>query len=240
MRDRTWRTPGGGMGCSRQQAATRVLAGLLIFAVACTTGIQQQPSAMQPAQQAQTAEPLGWGGPVEAPEVRSWSTEALEEAPRWTIADAHVGVLTPDTLRTQDGRSVQRSVRSGVILPAGQLVLAVSVPSGPTEVVTVETPLVPVLNRGGRDQEAPSPTGDRVEPRTWAEGGRVVLLGDEAGRLTRGPEWLVFDPAGELVARMEIPRNLTVLAFGAASVLATAANEAGRREVGLYGLNKSQ
>ena len=57
------------------------------------------------------------------------------------------------------------------------------------------------------------------------------------GRPAHGPRWLVFDPAGELVARFEMPRSLTVLAFGPASVLATATNEAGVQEVRLYALN---
>ena len=53
-----------------------------------------------------------------------------------------------------------------------------------------------------------------------------------------GPEWLVFNQAGELAARLDIPRNLDVLAFGPASVVALHWDEAGVVEVRVHGLKK--
>ena len=58
------------------------------------------------------------------------------------------------------------------------------------------------------------------------------------GRPARGPGWLVFGPAGELVARLEIPRSVTVLAFGAGSVLVTQATAAGLREIRLHAIDR--
>ena len=63
-----------------------------------------------------------------------------------------------------------------------------------------------------------------------------MVWGDN--RPLRGPEWLVFSPAGELVARLDIPRKLEVLAFGPASVVAQDRNEAAVWEVGVYALKK--
>lgn len=59
----------------------------------------------------------------------------------------------------------------------------------------------------------------------------------------RGPEWLVFSPAGELVARLDIPGRwpgTAVLAFGdGAVVVKTRNDEAGVQEVRVYGISKS-
>ena len=168
-----------GRADSSRQAAAVALCGSFVLAASCING-GQPPGAILPAESSATTEPLGWSGPVEAREMRTWTAQSLEEAPQWTLAEAPVRVLTPDTLQAPDGRSEQRSVRSGVIFPGGQLLLAVSVPSGPTRIVAVESPLVPVIDRAGGGQDAPSPTGARVQPRMWAEGGRMALVGDEA------------------------------------------------------------
>lgn len=53
-----------------------------------------------------------------------------------------------------------------------------------------------------------------------------------------GPEWLVFNPAGNLVARMDIPRNLEVMAFGPESVVTKARDKNGVVEIRVYTLNK--
>lgn len=58
------------------------------------------------------------------------------------------------------------------------------------------------------------------------------------GRPRNGPEWLVFGPAGQLVARLEIPGNLEVMAFGPASVVAKARGEDGIVEIRVYTLRK--
>lgn len=52
-----------------------------------------------------------------------------------------------------------------------------------------------------------------------------------------GPEWLVFSPEGELVARLDLPLGWRVLAFGnRAAVVGVASDETGLGEVHVYGL----
>ena len=58
------------------------------------------------------------------------------------------------------------------------------------------------------------------------------------GRPRIGPEWLVFSPTGDLVARLDIPRHLGVMAFGPGSMVAKAQNEAGVVEIRVYTLRK--
>ena len=53
-----------------------------------------------------------------------------------------------------------------------------------------------------------------------------------------GPEWLVFRPTGELRARLDIPSNLEVMAFGPGSVVVKARNEDGVVEIRVYALRK--
>ena len=53
-----------------------------------------------------------------------------------------------------------------------------------------------------------------------------------------GPEWLVFTPAGGLVARLDIARNLEVLAFGPGSVVVRGVNAVGAQEVRVYELTR--
>ena len=64
---------------------------------------------------------------------------------------------------------------------------------------------------------------------------RVVWRG---GRPHIGPEWLVFSPAGELVARLDIPPRLDVLAFGPGSLVVKARSEAGVVEIRVHMLKK--
>ena len=58
----------------------------------------------------------------------------------------------------------------------------------------------------------------------------------QGGRPVRGPEWLVFGPAGDLLGRVHIPRSLRVLAFGAGRVLVQGTSEEGVDEVRLHAL----
>lgn len=54
-----------------------------------------------------------------------------------------------------------------------------------------------------------------------------------------GPEWLVFSPEGELVARLDIPTAWRVLAFGNRAVVVSAGNErTGQYEVRVHGVGK--
>ena len=58
----------------------------------------------------------------------------------------------------------------------------------------------------------------------------------QRGYPVRGPEWLVFSPAGELLGRLEIPRGLRVLAFGTNTALVKGTNDDGVDEVRLHAL----
>ena len=55
-----------------------------------------------------------------------------------------------------------------------------------------------------------------------------------------GPEWLVFSPAGELVARFELPmERWAVSAFGHGSLVAMGINaETGLQEIRVYDIRK--
>jgi len=53
-----------------------------------------------------------------------------------------------------------------------------------------------------------------------------------------GPEWLVFGPTGAIVARLEIPRRLEVLAFGRGMVVARTRNADDVVEIGVHRLEK--
>ena len=55
-----------------------------------------------------------------------------------------------------------------------------------------------------------------------------------------GPEWLVFSPAGEWVARLEIPVTWEVLAFGEGSVVAQGRNDADQMEVRVHEVRKPE
>ena len=57
------------------------------------------------------------------------------------------------------------------------------------------------------------------------------------GRLDPSPEWLVFSPVGELLARLDVPGNQQALAFGDGVVVTTGENEvSGASEVRVYQL----
>lgn len=58
------------------------------------------------------------------------------------------------------------------------------------------------------------------------------------GHPVRGPEWLVFSPAGDLLGRLVIPRRLRVLAFGANTALVQGTNDEGVDEVRLHALEE--
>ena len=162
---RTGSAPGRGMDSC--QALAAVLVGSLVIAVGCNSAVQQ-PAAIPTAGAPTTIEPLGWGGPVEAREVRGWTAESIEAAQVWTLAETPVRVLTPDTLQPRDGRSGQRRVRSGVIFPGGHLALAASVPSDSTQVVAVESPLVRPRPARGAVKTCHRPPAPKFSP----EGGR--------------------------------------------------------------------
>lgn len=43
--------------------------------------------------------PLGWGGTIEAREVRMWTAEILESAPRWRVGVEPVFEVVPDSVQ---------------------------------------------------------------------------------------------------------------------------------------------
>ena len=128
-------------------------------------------------------------------------------------------------------------------------------------VVPTERPELVAVGRSGKvlltvEWEA----GDRTVPETASEGpgGLRVARFPAASRVLAGSdgtiyvqrrtvrddrvvpdlEWLVFSPAGELLARLEVPPNLEVLAFGPGSVVAKAQDEAGVAEIRVHTLKK--
>ena len=70
--------------------------------------------------------------------------------------------------------------------------------------------------------------------------GRIYIqrFSVQNGRPVRGPEWLVFSPAGDLLGRLDIPRGLRVLAFGTNTALVKGTGEGGVDEVRLHALEE--
>ena len=61
------------------------------------------------------------------------------------------------------------------------------------------------------------------------------------GRLVSSPEWLVFSPVGELLARLVVPGNQRVLAVGDGVLVTTGENEvSGANEVRYYELTRTR
>lgn len=56
-------------------------------------------------------------------------------------------------------------------------------------------------------------------------------------RPVRGPEWLVFDQAGQLAARLDVPSNWRVLAFGDGTLVAAVYTDSDFQEVRAYALD---
>lgn len=261
--------------------------------------------------------PLGWGGTIEAREVRLWTAESLESAPRWRVGVKPFFEVVPD--------SVQVMV-TGMEHPDGSLVLSRSAgttdttlvasivaadpmeagnepsdsqerevlfttavqrdPNFPQEVpmrfahqpsgtagvsgdtiwiVPTERPELLAVHRSGRillkvewdagDRSVPAGAPpawegiDRFPATTDLRVGADGLIYVERvavreGRLMRGPEWLVFSPAGELMGRLDVPGrfpSFRVLAFGDGALVARARDEKTRvQEVRVYRFSKSE
>ncbi len=86
------------------------------------------------------------------------------------------------------------------------------------------------LHAGGGNASALVPGND----------GRIYVqrLSVQGGYPVRGPEWLVFDPAGDLLGRVDIPRSLRVLAFGRNTVLVKGTNDLGVDEVRVHAMER--
>ena len=65
----------------------------------------------------------------------------------------------------------------------------------------------------------------------------VQLMAWADSRPRIGPQWLVFSPSGELVASIEIPRHLDVMAFGRALVVTKTRDDDGVHEIRVHKLH---
>lgn len=153
--------------------------------------------------------------------MRSWSEAVIAQAPWWTLAEAPVGIVVPDSTETRDGRLVQRYVSAGTLLADGNVALLLAGSAGLTRVIVTDSTLQNI-------RDANDPDGvrhDRISAMSqgwgysWLEGGKSyrfgaqVLLGDfvlefDRGRGRRGPfEMLRMDHGGRFTGPpVRIPR----------------------------------
>ena len=132
-------------------------------------------------------DPLGWGEPVEAREVRQYSRASLDATPRWTVAEAPTFVFVPDSVETAVHSSTgevvatmrhQRRTAGAAFLPDGRVALMYS-PAPPQWTLLHFRSL-------GSDTETfvPAPTGPDGRRLRWTgsamapHGGGVVILAD--------------------------------------------------------------
>ena len=86
--------------------------GLLFLAAACDRGDLRVSDA-----------PLGWPGATGADEVRKWSRESLESAPRWKAEDAPLFELVPEVVEGAAPGLEYRYPSDATFLPDGRVVL---------------------------------------------------------------------------------------------------------------------
>ena len=128
-------------------------------------------------------------------------------------------------------------------------------------IVPTEKPELLAVNRSGEVLlKVQWEAGDRDIPPTSPEFGRgaerypaakSLKIGTDGllyvqqssvrdGRPVRGPKWLVFNKAGRLLARLDVPGHRWVLAFGDGALVATAEDdETGLQEVRVHVLTKT-
>lgn len=165
--------------------------------------------------------PLGWGGPVNAAEVRRWAREALDAAPRWRVAQEADYSMVLDSVDLRIGGHVirvQRFVANGAFRPDGRVALLTRT-GGSSQ---PESPLLYLIDRmSGQVTGIPAPSGEPGESLDWnsfsmvavehgfvlvgdnfghAEGrrrmrrtGLDVWLADRDGRFTRPPSYVDVD-----------------------------------------------
>lgn len=122
-------------------------------------------------------EPLGWDGPVQAREIRTWTTEAIEAVSKWSLVDPPEAVVVLDSVRLGGGRFVQKYVISGTVFESGDLLLFVHYPTGPVEVVATGFALQPFNYSSARPQDV-TPAG-HFRTRRWVHGGQGVRVGEQ-------------------------------------------------------------
>ena len=111
--------------------------------------------------------PLGWGGPVNAEEVREWPEESLDAAPRWVAARVPVYSVVSDSVEQTFGgqfRNSQRYVGEGAFLSDGRVALVYSTAAlvGPDSLL-----LHFVDPASGDEDRVLAPKGDGGEPLNW-------------------------------------------------------------------------
>ena len=153
--------------------------GLVLLSCGC-----QGPGPEADAEAADVADaPLGWGGPVDSEEVRVWSRESLDAAPRWRVAPDPDYAMVLDSVELIVGEhviKVERFVAKGVFLPEGRVALLSRTGSQP------ESPLLYLIDReSGHAAGVQAPDGEAGESLNWgsftmattvAQG--FVLVGD--------------------------------------------------------------
>lgn len=137
--------------------------------------------------------PLGWGGPVEAREVRRWTKESMDSVARWMVGDEPAYVLVPDsTARTLYGGTeerIQRGVHEGLVLTDGRVVLLYGL-AAPDSI------LLHVFDPGnGEEVLIPAPRLEDGLSASWghanmiAHGGEIILKdNNEVPLIHRGGE----------------------------------------------------
>ena len=140
---------------------------------------QQHQTVPGPGHRIAPTEPLGWDGTIQAPEVRSWTAEAMDQVSEWTLAEPPIGVVVPDTVEVRDGLFLQRHSVSGTIFPDGRVLLLMNYAGGPFQVVATTTTLEPFHYSPAGDEEVLPTRGQEFPARNWNHGGPGVRFGEE-------------------------------------------------------------
>ena len=128
--------------------------------------------------------PLGWNGPIEAREVRFWSSASMDSVPRWTVVDEPAFAAAPGSRDADPGRRGQRRVSEGAFLPDGRVVLLYD--------QIVDSTLLHFLDpASGAESKVPPPRGEDSRALNWSyfrmavSDRGLVLVGDNESRLQR-------------------------------------------------------
>ena len=203
----------------------------LVLVTGCVAGgpksANELPTAAESVYKIAPTEPLGLRGPTEARETRVWTTEAMEQVPRWTIADLPTATVVLGSVQLADGPLVQMNVISGSMFGNGRVLLLVHYPTGPHQVVATTSTLEPFRLSPSDGQDAMPVAGEHFGARKWVHG-HGVLIGDEvvvAGNPpgnARYKEVVYLDSQSRLTrppARIEGPPGRVLGAFRDGSVL---------------------
>lgn len=168
------------------QAASGIAWGSVLIAAACDgdgSGAEEAP--------------LGWGGPVEAREIRQWTKESMDSAARWVVGDEPTFVLVPDsTERMLYGGAeerIQRGVHEGLVLPDGRVVLLYGL--APPDSI-----LLHIFDPGnGEEVLIPAPWLEDGLPPSWVHA-NMIALGGEIILRDNNEVPLIHRGAGDMLA----------------------------------------